>query len=91
MTPQIALTMGIIVVALIIFATEKLRVDVVALLVLLTVGLTGLVDKKRSLRVFQIRQLLLYGRYTLSLAGCSKQAWRIIWGSSSCGLLETVK
>ena len=46
MTPQIALTLGIIVFALIIFATEKLRVDVVALLVLLTVGLTGLVDKK---------------------------------------------
>jgi di/tricarboxylate transporter len=46
MTPQIALTLGIIVVALIIFATEKLRVDVVALLVLLTVGLAGLVDKK---------------------------------------------
>ena len=46
MTPQIAFTLGIIVVALIIFATEKLRVDVVALLVLLTVGLAGLVDKK---------------------------------------------
>jgi len=46
MTPQIALTLGIIVAALIVFATEKLRVDVVALLVLLTVGLTGLVDKK---------------------------------------------
>jgi len=43
MTPQIALTLGIIVAALIIFATEKLRVDVVALLVLLTVGLTGLI------------------------------------------------
>ena len=46
MTPQIALTLGIIVLALIIFATEKLRVDVVALLVLITVGLAGLVDKK---------------------------------------------
>ena len=46
MTFEIALTLGIIVVALIIFATEKLRVDVVALLVLLTVGLTGLVDSK---------------------------------------------
>jgi di/tricarboxylate transporter len=43
MTPQIALTLGIIVAALVIFATEKLRVDVVALLVLLTVGLTGLI------------------------------------------------
>ncbi|MBC8509181.1 MAG: SLC13 family permease [Chloroflexi bacterium] len=46
MTPEIALTLGIILVALIIFATEKLRVDVVALLVLLTVGLTGLVGPK---------------------------------------------
>ena len=46
MTPEIALTLGIIVVALIIFGTEKLRVDVVALLVLLTVGLTGLVGPK---------------------------------------------
>ncbi len=46
MTPEIALTLGIIVVALIIFGTEKLRVDVVALLVLLTVGLTGLIGPK---------------------------------------------
>ncbi len=46
MTPQIALTLAIIVAALVIFATEKLRVDVVALLVLLTVGLTGLVGPK---------------------------------------------
>lgn len=43
MTPQIALTLAIVVGALIIFGTEKLRVDVVALLVLLTLGLTGLV------------------------------------------------
>ena len=46
MTPQIALTLAIIAGALIVFATEKLRVDVVALLVLLTVGLTGLVGPK---------------------------------------------
>ena len=46
MTPQIALTLAIIVAALVIFATEKLRVDVVALLVLLTVALTGLVEPK---------------------------------------------
>jgi di/tricarboxylate transporter len=46
MTTEIALTLGIIVCALIIFGTEKLRVDVVALLVLLTVGLTGLIGPK---------------------------------------------
>ena len=43
MTPEIALTLAIIVGALILFGTEKLRVDVVALLVLLTVAVTGLV------------------------------------------------
>ncbi|HSJ56126.1 MAG TPA: SLC13 family permease [Anaerolineae bacterium] len=43
MTPQIALTLGILVVAVVLFATELLRVDVIALLVLLALGLTGLV------------------------------------------------
>ena len=46
MTSEIALTLAIIVGALIVFGTEKLRVDVVALLVLITVGLTGLVGPK---------------------------------------------
>lgn len=45
MTAEIALTLGIILVAVILFATEKLRVDLVALLVLLTVAITGLVGK----------------------------------------------
>ncbi|NIP68407.1 MAG: SLC13 family permease, partial [Planctomycetales bacterium] len=44
MTTDIALTLAIIVAAIVLFATEKLRVDVIALLVLLTVGLTGLID-----------------------------------------------
>lgn len=46
MTPEIALTLGIILVAVILFATEKLRVDLVALMVLLAVSITGLVDKE---------------------------------------------
>ncbi len=46
MTPQIALTLAIVAGALIVFGTEKLRVDVVALLVMLAVGLTGLVGPK---------------------------------------------
>ena len=44
MTTEIALTLIIILAALVLFATEKLRVDLVALLVLLSVGLTRLVD-----------------------------------------------
>ena len=43
MTLDIALTLLIILGALILFATEKLRVDVVALMVLITVGVLGLV------------------------------------------------
>ena len=44
MTFQTALTLGIIVVAVILFATEKLRVDMIALLVLLTLAISGLVS-----------------------------------------------
>jgi len=43
MTSEIALTLGIIAVAVLLFASEKLRVDVIAMLVLLTLALTGLV------------------------------------------------
>ncbi|MBE9473841.1 MAG: anion permease, partial [Chloroflexi bacterium] len=46
MTTEIALTLGIILMAIILFATEKLRVDLVALLVLLAVSITGLVSKE---------------------------------------------
>ena len=43
MTAEIALTLTIVLVAVVLFATEKLRVDVIALLVLLTVGFIGLI------------------------------------------------
>ena len=46
MTLDIGLTLGIILIAMILFATEKLRVDLVALLVLLAVAVTGLVSKE---------------------------------------------
>jgi len=45
-TTEIALTLAIIVMAMVLFATEKLRVDLVALLVLLAVSITGLVSKE---------------------------------------------
>ena len=44
MTTEIALTLTIIVAALALFATEKLRVDLVALLVLLSVALLRLIN-----------------------------------------------
>jgi di/tricarboxylate transporter len=46
MTLDIALTLLIILAALVLFATEKLRVDVVAMLVLITVGILGLIPRE---------------------------------------------
>jgi di/tricarboxylate transporter len=52
MTTDMAITLAIIGAALVLFATEKLRVDLVALLVLLAVALTGLVDPERVFEGF---------------------------------------
>lgn len=52
MTPQIALVLAIIGVAVVLFATEKLRVDIIALLVLLTLALTGLVSAQEAFSGF---------------------------------------
>jgi di/tricarboxylate transporter len=46
MTFEIGLTLGIIVMAMVLFATEKLRVDLIALIVLLVAAITGLVSKE---------------------------------------------
>ena len=46
MTFEIGLTLGIIGMALVLFATEKLRVDLIALIVLLVAAITGLVSKE---------------------------------------------
>jgi di/tricarboxylate transporter len=47
MTTEIGLTLGIILISLLLFASEKLRVDLIALLVLLAVGLLHLIDPDR--------------------------------------------
>ncbi len=52
MTWEIALVLGILFVALILFITEVLRMDVVALLVLATLAITGLVDPDEALSGF---------------------------------------
>jgi len=46
MTMEIGVTLGIIILALILFATEKLRVDLIALIVLLLTSITGLVRQE---------------------------------------------
>lgn len=46
MTFDIVLTLTIILMALVLFATENLRVDLIALIVLLLASITGLVPKE---------------------------------------------
>ena len=52
MTFDIALTFAVVACAIVLFATEKLRVDVIAMLVLLTVALTGLVTPTQAFAGF---------------------------------------
>lgn len=52
MTLQIAIVLFVTLAAMILFVTEKLRVDVVAILVLLTLALTGIVTPQQALSGF---------------------------------------
>lgn len=52
MTAEIATVLGIALVAVVLFATEKLRIDVVALLVLSTLAIVGLVSPEQALGGF---------------------------------------
>ena len=52
MTFEIILTLTIIAVAVILFATEKLRVDIIAMLVLLTLVLSGLIESDQAFMGF---------------------------------------
>lgn len=52
MTPQVALTLGLVAVAVLLFLTEKIRVDLVALLVMVCLVISGLVTPAEALSGF---------------------------------------
>lgn len=52
MTPQIALTLAILSMAIVLFITERIRIDLVALLVLTSLALSGLVTPAEALSGF---------------------------------------
>ena len=52
MTPEIALVLTILVSASVMFVTERVRVDVVALMVLVSLTMTGLVTSAEALSGF---------------------------------------
>jgi di/tricarboxylate transporter len=52
MTTDIAITLSIIAAAVFLFATEKLRVDIIALLVLLTLTVIGIITPEQAFAGF---------------------------------------
>ena len=52
MTPEIAMVLAILVIAIVLFASEKLRVDVISMMVLLSLLLLGLVDTEEAFSGF---------------------------------------
>ncbi len=51
-TPQIAMTLGVVLVTVVLFITEWIRVDVVAILVMVALPLLGLVDGRETFQGF---------------------------------------
>jgi di/tricarboxylate transporter len=52
MTPEIGLVLAILAAAVVMFVTERIRVDVVALMVLVSLAVTGLVTPTEALSGF---------------------------------------
>lgn len=72
MTPEIALTLAILSVAVILFVTERLRVDLVALLVLGALALTGLVTPAEALSGFSNPAVVTVWAVFILSAGLSR-------------------
>jgi len=72
MTFDIALVLAILVGAVILFVTEKLRVDVVAMLVLVTLALTGLITSEDAVSSFRNPAVITVGAVFVLSAGLSR-------------------
>jgi di/tricarboxylate transporter len=69
MTLEIALVLGIALVAIVLFATEKLRIDAVALLVLSGLAMLGLVDPGQALSGFSNQATITVAAMFILAAG----------------------
>lgn len=68
---EIALTLSILIVALILFATEWIRMDLVSLMILLTLGLTGLVSPQEAFSGFSNPAVITVAAMFVISAGIS--------------------
>ena len=53
MTPEIAFVLGVLVVSLVLFISEVIRMDLVALLVLSALAIRGLIDSEQAFGRFE--------------------------------------
>lgn len=81
MTVEISLILIIIFIAIILFATEKLRVDVIALLVLLTLILSGLIDYQVAFSGFSNPAVITVWAVYIVSAGLNKTGVSTIIGT----------
>jgi di/tricarboxylate transporter len=72
MTPEIALVLGIVTAAVILFVTERIRVDLVALMVLAGLAVTGLVTPAEALSGFSNPAVVTVWAVFILSAGLSR-------------------
>jgi di/tricarboxylate transporter len=80
MTPSIALVLGILVVTLVLFITEWVRMDLVALLVLATLALSGLVTPEQALAGFSSPAVVTVWAMFILSAGLSRTGVTYVLG-----------
>jgi di/tricarboxylate transporter len=72
MTAEVILTLAILLLAIILFVTERLRVDVVAMMVLGALALTGLVTPNEALSGFSSPAVITVGAVLILSAGLAR-------------------
>lgn len=90
MTPDIALVLGILLVAIVLFVSERLRVDVVALLVLSALAITGLVTPEQAVAGFSNSAVITVWAIFILSGGCRKRALPTSSASGCCASRVTI-
>ena len=79
MTPEIALVLTILVSASVMFVTERVRVDVVALMVLVSLAMTGLVTSAEALSGFANLAVVTVWAVLILSAGLARTGGCCAW------------
>jgi di/tricarboxylate transporter len=82
MTFEIGFVLAVIVIAVVLFATEKLRVDVIAMLVLLTLALTGMISPAEAFSGFSSPAVITVWAVYIVSAGLFKTGVADILGKN---------